>query len=49
MAKAKLDYQIAKDAGRDASKSNSPVDGQGIVLDRNELLRQILNNQQTQK
>lgn len=49
MAKAKLDYQIAKDAGKDSSKSNSPVDGQGIVLDRNELLRQILNNQQTQK
>ena len=49
MAKAKLDHQIAKDAGREASKSNSPVDGQGIVLDRNELLREILNNQQTQK
>jgi hypothetical protein len=49
MSKAKLDHQIAKDAGKEASKSNSPVDGQGIVLDRNELLRQILNNQQTQK
>jgi hypothetical protein len=49
MSKAKLDHQIAKDAGREAGKSNSPVDGQGIVLDRNELLRQILNNQQTQK
>jgi len=49
MSKAKLDHQIAKDAGKEASNSNSPVDGQGIVLDRNELLRQILNNQQTQK
>jgi hypothetical protein len=47
MSKAKLDHQIAKDAGREAGKSNSPVDGQGIVLDRNELLREILNNQQT--
>ena len=49
MAKAKLDHQIAKDAGREAGKADNPVDGQGIVLDRNELLRQILNNQQTQK
>lgn len=49
MQKAKLDHQIAKDAGKEAGNSNTPVDGQGIVLDRNELLRQILNNQQTQK
>ena len=49
MNKAKLDHQIAKDAGKEASNINTPVDGQGIVLDRNELLRQILNNQQTQK
>lgn len=49
MQKAKLDHQIAKDAGKEASATNAPLDGQGMVLDRNELLRQILNNQQTQK
>lgn len=49
MAKAKLDHQIAKDAGKETSAANAPLDGQGMVLDRNELLRQILNNQQTQK
>ena len=41
LAKAKLDYQIEKDA-----KNNTPteeaIDGQGVVLDRNELLKQIL-------
>ena len=39
LAKAKLDHQIKKDAKDPANKA---VDGQGIVLDRNELLKQIL-------
>jgi hypothetical protein len=42
LAKAKLDYQIKKDAGNAVDQA---VDGEGIVLDRNELLKQILNKQ----
>jgi hypothetical protein len=37
LQKAKLDHQMTKD-----SPDNKPVDGQGIVLDRNALLDQIL-------
>ena len=39
LQKAKLDHQIKKDAGDPADQA---LDGQGIVLDRNELLRTIL-------
>jgi len=42
LAKAKLDYQIKKDAGK---VEEDPIDGQGIVLDRNALLNQILGKQ----
>jgi hypothetical protein len=38
LQKARLDHQISKDESGD----NKPVDGQGIVLDRNALLEQIL-------
>lgn len=41
LAKAKLDHQIQKDTKED-DPAGSAVDGQGIVLDRNELLKQIL-------
>jgi hypothetical protein len=37
LQKARLDHQISKDSPEDR-----PVDGQGIVLDRNALLEQIL-------
>jgi len=40
LAKAKLDHQIKKDAG---TAQDQAVEGEGIVLDRNELLKQILN------
>jgi len=40
LQKAKLDHQIKKDAGDPIDQA---VEGQGIVLDRNELLRSILN------
>jgi hypothetical protein len=40
--KAKLDHQIAKDTGKEPSKSDSPIQGKGVILDRNELLRSIL-------
>jgi len=41
LAKAKLDYQIKKDSSND-DPADKAVDGQGIILDRNELLKQIL-------
>jgi hypothetical protein len=49
MQKAKLDHQIAKDNAKGEGGTATPVEGKGIVLDRNELLKQILNNQSTQK
>jgi hypothetical protein len=42
LAKAKLDHQIKKDAGK---AEDDPIEGQGVVLDRNELLKQILGKQ----
>jgi hypothetical protein len=44
LQKARLDHVIKKDAGK-AMDAEEPVDGQGIVLDRNELLKQILGKQ----
>lgn len=43
LAKAKLDYQIEKDA-KNANPIDEAVEGQGMVLDRNELLKTILAN-----
>lgn len=37
LQKARLDHQVSKE-----NPSDNPVDGKGIVLDRNELLNQIL-------
>jgi hypothetical protein len=42
LQKAKLDHQIKKDQ---KVPTDDPVDGEGIVLDRNELLSQILGKQ----
>lgn len=44
LQKARLDHQIKKDAGK-AKDDEEPLEGQGIVLDRNELLKQILGKQ----
>jgi hypothetical protein len=44
LSKAKLDYQIKKDTGK--TDEQDPIDGQGVVLDRNELLKQILNKKE---
>ena len=41
LSKAKLDHQVKKDAGK-VMDEEEPIDGKGIVLDRNELLKQIL-------
>jgi hypothetical protein len=40
MQKARLDHQIKKDNIND--NVDAPVEGHGIILDRNELLKQIL-------
>lgn len=42
LQKAKLDQQIKKEAGKAKEDEEEPVDGQGIVMDRNELLKHIL-------
>lgn len=44
LSKAKFDHQVKKDAGK-ADVEEEAIDGRGVVLDRNELLRQILENQ----
>lgn len=41
LAKAKLDYQIEKDA-KNANPAEEAVEGHGVVFDRNELLKQIM-------
>lgn len=43
LQKAKLDHQIKKDAG---TPEEQAIEGQGVVLDRNELLKQILNRKE---
>lgn len=40
LQKAKLDHQVSKDSAKDPAEQ--AVEGQGVVLDRNELLKQIL-------
>lgn len=42
LQKAKLDHQMAKD-NRTSDDADDPIEGKGVVLDRNELLRSILN------
>jgi hypothetical protein len=43
LQKARLDHQIRKDAGDPVEQA---VEAQGVVLDRNELLKQILNKKE---
>jgi hypothetical protein len=45
LAKAKLDYQIQKDNKKDATDEDEPIDGRGVIFDRNELIKQILGKQ----
>ena len=44
--KAKLDHQIAKDLNKD---EDEPIDGKGMVLDRNALLDQILGKNRSEE
>lgn len=43
LQKARLDHQIKKDAGDPVEQA---IEGQGVVLDRNELLKQILSKKE---
>ena len=43
LQKARLDHQVKKDSGDPVDQA---VDGQGVVLDRNELLKQILSKKE---
>lgn len=43
LQKARLDHQIKKDAG---TPEEQAIEGQGMVLDRNELLKQILSKKE---
>jgi hypothetical protein len=43
LQKAKLDHQVVKDNKTQDNNAVESVEGQGIVLDRNTLLQQILS------
>ena len=45
LAKAKHDHQVKKDASKTQDADDEPIDGKGVVLDRNELLKTILGKQ----
>lgn len=49
LAKAKHDHQVKKDAGKAKDDDEDPIDGKGMVLDRNALLAQILANSKDEK
>jgi len=49
LQKARLDHQINKDNKKGESDPDEPVEGHGMVLDRNELLKQILDSAKSQK
>lgn len=48
LQKAKFDHQVKKDAGK-AIEDDEPLDGKGMVLDRNALLAQILSQSKGEK
>jgi len=48
LQKARLDHQIAKDTKSGVADEEEPVEGKGMVLDRNELLKQILAQSKSQ-
>ena len=45
LAKAKHDHQVKKDASKAQDAEDEPIDGKGVILDRNELLKTILGKQ----
>lgn len=48
LQKARLDHQINKDTKSGESDPEEPIDGKGMVLDRNDLLKQILEQSKSQ-
>lgn len=48
LQKARLDHQISKD-NKTAGDDDEPIDGKGLVLDRNALLAEILNKSKDEK
>jgi hypothetical protein len=49
LAKAKHDHQVKKDAAKAGpEEDDEPIDGKGMVLDRNALLAQIIENSKKQ-
>lgn len=48
LAKAKFDHQVKKDSAKGAEEEEEPIDGKGMVLDRNALLAQIIENSKKQ-
>lgn len=48
LQKAKFDHQVKKDAGK-GDEEEEPIDGKGMVLDRNALLAQILSQSKGEK
>ena len=49
LAKARLDHQIEKDAKKGDVDTDEPIEGRGMILDRNELLKQILDQSKSEK
>jgi hypothetical protein len=49
LQKAKFDHQVKKDAAKMEPEEGDTVDGQGMVLDRNALLAQILAQSKDEK
>ena len=49
LQKARLDHQINKDTKKGEADPEEPVDGKGMVLDRNDLLKQILEQSKSEK
>ncbi len=45
LAKAKHDHQVAKDLNKDTGEDGA-IEGKGVVIDRNELLAQILGKKE---
>jgi hypothetical protein len=49
LQKARLDHQINKDTKKGEADPEEPIEGKGMVLDRNELLKQILDQSKSEK
>ena len=47
LQKARLDHQVKKDSEK-GDEEDAPIDGKGMVLDRNALLAQVLENAKKQ-